>query len=229
MSELFHIFMKGKNCFEKGIATYNGYCFLFVDPNPLEFTSSKISSAGAFYGIEKRFLHSNVKDVDHLSDLLNYDIKIDLLFAGSLKTLVPTLQFGLGFETLFNVLVIVKTPDNKILPITYYYGPSGTAIGGLHSPEDIIKKVFKTGDLFVLDPFKLPKLKVKELLIALEGSLRKVPMTDFEGLYEHDCGKSLMGLEGGKPFISDNYITELDLKIKTKKLLNGFRQLKEYK
>lgn len=33
--------------------------------------------------------------------------------AGSLKILVPELQFG-GDETLFNVWMIVKTPDNKI-------------------------------------------------------------------------------------------------------------------
>ncbi len=211
---IFSEFLNGNNCVKKGLVSYRGYSFLFIDSSLFEFTSSRLSSAGAFYDVEKRFSHSNVKDLDHLFDLLLYDQKIDLLFAGSLKTLVPTLQFGLDHETLFYVLVIVRTPDNKIIPITYYYGPSGTSIGKIDCPEVLIKKILRNEKLKVLNPSNLSKAKIRQLLDALEGSLRKVPMTDFEGVYSHDHGTSLMGLENGKPFIIDNYIPIKDINLR---------------
>lgn len=131
-----------------------------------------------------------------------YDDKEDLLYAGSLKTLLPTLQFG-GDELLFKVWVLIKTPSDKIFPAKFYYGPSGTSLAGWRSWR--YNKVFQSDFRSIINfsPFDFSKEELEALIDAFECSLRQVPVTDFYGIYHHDEGQFLMGLKNTKPFIVD--------------------------
>jgi len=44
---------------------------------------------------------------------------------------------------------------------------------------------------------------LEEFIEALKFSLNKVPISDFEGIYEHDNGRELIGIRSGKPFIKE--------------------------
>jgi len=96
---------------------------------------------------------------------------------------------------------LVKTPDNKIFPATFYYGPSGTSLGGWRSwyYEKVFPKDFKS--VINFSPFDFSSNELELLIEALECSLKQVPTTDFYGIYQHDDGKFLMVLKGGRPFI----------------------------
>jgi len=50
-------------------------------------------------------------------------------------------------------------------------------------------------------PFNFSKIELEEFIEALVLSLDKVPTSDFEGVYEHDLGRELMGIRSGKPFV----------------------------
>jgi len=50
-------------------------------------------------------------------------------------------------------------------------------------------------------PFNFSKIELEEFIEALVLSLDKVPTSDFEGVYEHDLGRELMGIKSGKPFV----------------------------
>ncbi len=197
---------KGKDDIKKGALGFNGYGFIFKDEkNSKEnyvniLCSGKFADAGAYRGITEKALQ--LEKVKHLNELLSYEEKYDCLFAGSLKTLIPTLEFG-GDEILFYVWMFVKTPDGKQFPATFYFGPSGTSLGGWRMdeyegrfPEDFIK-------IINFSPFDLSKNDREGLIEALESVLRKVPIADFHAVYHHDLGNVLMGVRGSEPFIME--------------------------
>ncbi|MFX1409584.1 MAG: hypothetical protein ACFFA6_04480 [Promethearchaeota archaeon] len=195
---------KGNDNFKEGAVGFNGYGFVFRDYDYSskdsfinDIGSSKLCSFGAFKNIYKKFLRNENK-------LLNYDSKLDLYFGGALKTLIPTLKFG-GDEILFDVWMFVKTPKNQMFPATFYYGQSGTSIGGwsadyhLSTKGKTFPQNFKS--LINFSPFNFSHNELEGFIEALEYSLKKVPVSDFEGIYVHDLGKNLMGIRSGKPFI----------------------------
>ena len=51
--------------------------------------------------------------------------------------------------------------------------------------------------------FDIKGMDLEMLLDALEFALSKVSVSDFRGLYEHDFGKTEMGIIDGKPFSHD--------------------------
>ena len=197
--------VEGKDNIEKGAVGFNGYSFIFRDPpNSNEsyiktIGSSKFSSAGVWRG----FLLKAMEDIKSvkLGDPSLNDVRYDLLFAGALKTIIPTLKFG--GEILFHVWMLVKTPENKIFPATFYYGQSGTSLGGWKLSE--AKKVFPL-DFFSLinfSPFDFTNDELDVFIEAFELSLRKIPVSDFHGVFQSDMGYSLMGVKNGIPFIED--------------------------
>ncbi|HDZ18495.1 MAG TPA: hypothetical protein ENH75_09405 [archaeon] len=201
---------EGQDNFEKGAVGINGYGFVFKNfdnksknsfmiPNG----SSKLSSFGAFKDIYKKFI-KNQKKVPRFEKLLKYDPKLDLYIGGALRSLVPELKFG-GYEHLFGVWLLVKTPKNQIFPMTLYYDQSGTSIGAwtsnyyIFTEEKVFSQQFEA--LINFSPFSFSNIELEEFIEALGSSLNKVPISDFEGVYTHDLGKNLMGIRSGKPFI----------------------------
>jgi len=186
---------------------FNKYGFVFRDIYPSKSPyitsnlSSKVCGLGAFRELVERWEDKNYK-IRKLDDLLLYDDKEDLLYAGSLKTLLPTLEFG-GDEILFKTWVLIKTPDNKVFPAMFYYGPSGTSLGGWKSwrYDKVFPKDFRS--IINYSPFDLSNEELEALIEALECALRKIPTTDFYGIYQHDDGYALMGIKRGRPFIVD--------------------------
>ena len=200
-------FFNGSHDIKNGVIQAKDYCFLVLkemrDYDLSEF--AKLSAFGAYKGIHERFLNTRLENSDHFLDQLSYDVSIDLLAVGSLKTIIPNLEVG-GYESLFNALVVAKTPNNKIFPFIFYFGPSGTAIGSNDSESQILqilKEMFVTipVDVSTHSPFTFSKQELTNFLEAFASALRKVSTTDFQAVYEHDFGNKCMGIEKGIPFI----------------------------
>ncbi len=174
-----------------GVIGYDGYGFLF---RGFDFEVNIIRSSGFSH------IHTSYEDQN-----------VALYHAGALKTLVPSLTFG-GDEVLFDVWVLVKTPKGEILPLSFYFGASGLTLGA--SKLSLIKD---SEDLPVeyrnavnCDPFELG-LRDRELLTtALGRALSKVPTTDFEGVFRHDGGSTLMSLIKGVPSMEELNDYELE-------------------
>ena len=201
---------EGKDNFEEGAVGANGYGFVFRDYDHESkdsfisaYGSSKLCSIGAFKDVYNKFL-MNIDKLKDVKVLLNHNPKLDLYFGGALKTLIPKLKFG-GNETLFDVWVFVKTPKDQLFPGTFYYGQSGTSIGGwtpaytLFAKKRVFLRQFES--IINFNPFNFSKIELREFLEAFVISLGKVPISDFEGIYTHDLGSYLMGIKSGKPFI----------------------------
>ena len=214
----------GKDNFKEGAIGFNGYGFVFRDYDYkskdsfiIGDGSSKLCSIGAFKNIYKKSIEHQ-GPLKSPKDLLNYDPKNDLYFGGALKTLIPKLGFG-GYKQLFHVWMFVKTPQGKIFPATFYYGQSGTSLGGwspdyrvfLFAEERTFPQEFESVVNFT--PFNFSAVELEEFIEALELALDKVPISDFEGVYEHDLGRESMGLKSGKPFVK--YLEKKQKEIET--------------
>jgi hypothetical protein len=197
---------EGKDNIKEGAVGSNGYGFVFKDLNSnISFVtntnSHKYCEAGSMRNVIKNW--KKVKNFEELRDVSNFNEENDLLLVGSLKTLVPTLQFG-GFN-MFKIWMFVKTPEDHMFPATFYWGSSGVSIGGWASygitpfakkiifPEDFLEIVNFT-------PFKFTDNERELFLDAFEFALKKVPVSDFWGLFNRDIGNSYMGVRRGEPF-----------------------------
>lgn len=210
--------------FKEGAIGFNGYGFVFKkldhisqDSFVIGDGSSKLCSIGAFKGIYKKFIEHQ-GPLESPKDLLNYDPKNNLYFGGALRTLIPDVEFG-GYESLFHVWMFVKTPKGQMFPATFYYGQSGTSIGAwspdyrvfLFTEERRLPKEFEA--IVNFTPFDFSCTELEEFIEALELALDKVPVSDFEGVYEHDLGRESMGLKSGKPFVT--YLEKKQKEIRT--------------
>jgi len=196
----------GKDDLKQAAVGFHGYGFVFKDfKNSREsyvvtYHSGKFTEVGSYRGFAEQILQS--ERIKSLDDFGPKNDKGDYLFAGSLKTLLPTLEFG-GYESLFDVWMFVKTPECKQFPATFYYGPSGTSLGGWMSYKDSKGDYYFSGEfasIINFSPFDFSKVGRESLIEALECALRKVPASDFYGVYQHDGGNALMGVKSGKPF-----------------------------
>ncbi|MBY9016072.1 MAG: hypothetical protein KGD68_10305 [Candidatus Lokiarchaeota archaeon] len=202
----------GKENFKEGVIGFNNYGFIFRNFDYISKNSfiigdgsSKLCSIGAFKDIYRKSLELQ-GPLKSPKDLLNYNPKHDLYFGGALRTLVPNMKFG-GYESLFHVWMFVKTPKSQMFPATFYYGQSGTSIGAwspdyrvfLFAEERTFPQEFESNMNFT--PFNFSAVELEEFIEALELALYKVPISDFEGVYEHDLGRELMGIKSGKPFV----------------------------
>ena len=195
----------GKDDIEKAAVGFQGYGFIFRDPFNSNELFITVKSSGKFcaVGSDREFIKDYLKDkIKSAEQFLSYDTNYDILLAGSLKTLLPSLKFG-GDEILFFVWMFVKTPDDQRFPATFYYGPSGAALGGWHSEDYEKKDIFPENfsKLINFSPFDFTEDQLDALVEALECALRKVPVSDFYGVYQHDLGNALMGVQADTPFI----------------------------
>ena len=203
----------GKDNFKYGAVGSNGYGFVFKDfeshpeePYIATWGSHKLCGAGAYRdqlkNIKKK-LKSHYKS-DLFSDPLRYDHKLDLQLAGSLKTLIPTLQFGPQAELLFKVWMLIMTPEGQMFPATFYWGQSGLSIGAWSEYGSIFMEERDPLDDFpelkAFSPFEFTEDETGRFLDALEFALKKVPVSDFWGIYIGDWN-AYMGVKRGTPFI----------------------------
>jgi hypothetical protein len=196
---------KGFNIIERGVVGSNGYGFLFQDPNNSPF---KTSYSSKIFSLNLDIIQLWEFKKHSRKDILNYmdnEEKQNMLIAGRIKTLCPTLKFG-GHEILFEVWMFVRIPDERCFPATLYYGPSGLGLGGWKSFEDDSgEKIFPPDfeSIINYNPFDLSKNELIQLVDALNNALNIVPISDFYGMYVHDFGQSLMGVKFGRPFIRE--------------------------
>ena len=94
------------------------------------------------------------------------------------------------------------TPDGLFFPATFYYGASGTSLGGWHL-EDYKRFPREMRDEFNFSPFDLDKDELTGLIEAQMFALKKAPVSDFCGIYSHDLGNALNGVYDGVAFIQE--------------------------
>ena len=194
---------------EKAQVGSNGYGFIYFDFNNtsvdpvFRIGSGKVCGAGAHFGDFEKFMALDEIKFDKLSNIegLMRDIEHDLLLASSLKTLLPDIVFG-GDEQLFDVLMFVTTPDGLFFPATFYYGASGTSLGGWDS-EDYKTFPVEFRELINFSPFDFDKDGLTNIIEAQMFALQKVPVSDFCGIYRHDSGNALMCVHDGRAFIQE--------------------------
>lgn len=195
----------GEDDLKEAAIGFHGYGFIFKDLRDsnesyvITSQSAKVCEMGAYRDLLKRWFskHDRIQDLDNL---VLYNEKYDCLYFGALKTLLPKLKFG-GEEVLFYLWIFVKTPSGKQFPATFYFGPSGTALGGWHSQK--YDKIFPKDFTQAINgsPFNLSQDEREGLIEALECALKMIPVSDFYGIYHHDLGNALMGVKAGVPFI----------------------------
>jgi len=188
----------GKDDLMKAAIGFNGYGFIFRSFESVSQWTSNVPSSRATF-------------VEDLEDPKHYEMEIyhAVKYAASLKTLIPNMELG-GYEILFHVWMFVKTPDNKLFPAKFYYGPTGIAIGGYHPPLDKLKTMTKK-DLWSEDfaehvnfsPYGFNKDQREGFVKALRGALQKVPKSHFECVFKNDKGKFMMGYDYSGVIIED--------------------------
>lgn len=200
---------KGEDSIEEGAVGYYGYGFVLREFDDIIQTinfpgSNKVCCLGR----TKNELKDFKRKINVIENAEYYTYFDDILFIGSIKTLVPNLKLGKEYEYSFEVWMFVRTPDNKQFPVRVYYGPSGLAIGGWDpdwaynfTKDDrflsIFPKNFKSEINF--SPHDFSKDEIEAFSEAFELAVRKVPISDFLGIYMHDYGNRLMGIKNGKP------------------------------
>ncbi len=202
----------GQDKFKEGTIGFNGYGFVFrefdynsKDSFVIGDGSSKLCSIGAFRDLYERSLE-RLDSLEDLAEIVEYDRDSDLYFGGAIKTLVPDVEFG-GYEDLYCVWMFVKTPQGKMFPTTFYHGKSGASVGAwspdyrafLFAEERTLPQDFES--IVNFSPFNFTKIELEEFIEALKLALNKVPISDFEGVYEDDFGKELMRIKSSEPFV----------------------------
>jgi len=200
---------QGQDDLSAGVIGYGGYSFAFRNPKPngeqepYVFTvgSSKVSAFDIRGEIN---LPSRILNSKTFEEMISENDLRAPIYGGKIKTLLPTLKFG-GYEKLFFTWMFVKTPQEHTFPATFYYGPSGLAIGGWYSEDYEEDNQFYPEFLNIINysPFSMEYKELEALCDALKSALDKVPATDYYAQYGHDVGTSLMGVKRGKPFISE--------------------------
>ena len=190
----------GDDNFKEGAVGSNGYSFVFkaLDSKFKYITSNnsyKYCGAGSCrYTLENFYKHG----------ILWSDTFYDLHLVGSLKTLIPTLQFG-GLEELIDSWMFVRTPKGRMFPTTFYWGQSGLSIGGWRGKGEhpyrrervLPKNITK---IINFSPFDFTDDEKGCFLDALEFALKKVPISDFWGIFTFEAVHFLMGIKNGRPF-----------------------------
>jgi len=194
--------------YEEKVLHFQGHNFVFRDrwlesrkSYVKSLYSSKFSSAGVWRKVIKESME-NLDKIRSLDELNLEDTKLDFLFGGSLKTLLPTLKFG-GYETLFAVWMFVETPEGYIFPATFYYGQSGTSVGGwrLDETKDVFPPEFYS--IINFSPFNFSPDELDAFIEALELSLKMVPVADYYGIFQGDNGYTLMGVKDNRPYLME--------------------------
>jgi len=197
---------KGKSNFNKGAVGSNGFGFVFRNVSCMEnhinlIYTSRICNVGTMRKFTKALQNKRISDL-----LFEYsDIGNDLLYIGAIKTLVPSLEFS-NDDFLFDVWMLVKTPEDKIFPATFYYSKSRLAIGGWN-PNSIMSLPGKSNSFpkelekyINFNPFELDEEEKDSLVSAIETALKKVPVSDFEVIFRDDYEDYLMAIKDGDPF-----------------------------
>lgn len=203
---------EGKDNIKEGAVGYYGYGIVFRDIDDITKKMDISYSGGVFpVGTTRKVMQDWDKDrIKEFDDFLRHTPHDDMLLAGAVKTLVPTLEFGGEYEHLFEVWMFIKTPEDRRFPATLHYGKSGLVIGGW-DPErasfyindvDLIPKFPKRFNTIInFSPHDFSEEEKESLAEAFEHALRKVPVSDFYGIYKHDSGNRLMGVKEGRPII----------------------------
>ena len=197
----------GVDNIQDGAIGSSGYGFLFMNedslPECVRFCGGgRLYPLGSMKDFAIEYEKHVIKDFSNFSgdELFYQDIKI----IGSVKTLVPDARFGDpdNQDIMFEVWLFVRTPDKRTFPARIYYGPTRLAIGKWNFYRVCDSKAaIEFESLFNYDPSKFSLIEKQELAIAIELALMKVPVSDFLGILNHDCGYRVLSIYRGRSIV----------------------------
>lgn len=99
--------------------------------------------------------------------------------------------------------MFVKTPEGYIFPATFYYGQSGTSVGGwrIHRAKEVFPPEFFSFINF--SPFNFTPDELDAFIEALELSLKMVLVADYYGIFQGDDGYTLMCVKDNIPYLME--------------------------
>ncbi|TFG19489.1 MAG: hypothetical protein EU529_16260 [Promethearchaeota archaeon] len=185
---------RGKDNIERGAVGHKGYSF--VIRNVDNFREIYVPFSYQTYELVGD-MHNEIKDRKEgkfiLDNLYRY-FEINALLIGSLKTILPSLKFWDAKESdiLFEVVLIIKTPEGKIFPLIYYYDRYRMALGTCKVNLEI----------FNFDPRSLSQEERFDLAEVFENALKKVPLSDYKTIYPGHDEPWHIGVINGRPFFT---------------------------
>jgi len=196
---------RGQDNINAGAFGSNGYGFVFKDLTASKgsYIVSLGSSKLVAFNIKAELTYlSRVSKSSSLEEMLTPEDLCALIYAGKLKSLLPSLKLG-GYERLFKSWFFAETPKAQTFPGTFYYGPSGLAIGGWHSEDYKAYEQFRPEFLGIINfsPFSMNTKELIDFCDAMKMALDKIPIADYYAQFSHDWGTTLMGVKQGKPFM----------------------------
>jgi hypothetical protein len=184
---------EGKDNINRGCVGSSGFGFRFIDKKEAKSLLLLATSQLRCLRDPQEFIRDIESSNKNISDYLLKSEREAIKLAGAVKTLAPSVEYG-GFELLFEVFVLTRTPENHFFPLIFYYGASGLALGGFNIDSWEDRETL--GIPFNYNPFKYNDQDLEALAEALHLALLKIPTSDFYGVYKHDFGNTLMGLKG---------------------------------
>lgn len=126
-------------------------------------------------------------------------------YIGAVKTLVPSLVLG-GSEIAFETWLLTKTPDNKIIPLIFYYGRRGYCLGGWNEISFNLLREYKQkqgqwNEMFTHQLFDLSEKECEQIVFYLLWCLGKIPLINFKCTLTNDYFYTYMTYENDKPNI----------------------------
>lgn len=210
--------IKGASHLDKNALEYNDYLFIFkswreLPPEICKAYSHKVSNIGLMRNFNEVI---KKKKMDPISLIMKLE-KQNLRLAGSLKTILPHMVFG-GEEVLFDIWMLVRTPENQIFPANLYYGVSQFCVGGWSSyllprSKEIDKNNGKNYqpskmlfpsefmELINFSPYNFNEGQLESFVEAIELGLNRIPPSDFQCKLKFSGTSFIFGLQSGKPYI----------------------------
>ncbi|MFX1445531.1 MAG: hypothetical protein ACFFHV_19105 [Promethearchaeota archaeon] len=205
--KLLELATNGKDNIEQGAIGYRGYGFVFRDHNFIEELGNGFIFYNYFVGVGGSYLmRKGLREEKEKfgEDIFYYYDLIDALMIGSLKTLLPSLKFmdAEYSDTLFNIWVIIRTPQQKIFPVIYHFDRNRMGLGDLYWEEmRIYSQAYPLMCNSSLKEFT--KDERDELADAFCNALKKVPTTDFRTIYPGHDEWFLIEINNGIPLFEE--------------------------
>ena len=93
--------------------------------------------------------------------------------------------------------MLALTPKRHFFPLVFYYGASGLALGAFDADPDSLE-IDRLKGTVNFNPFFYGECELESLRKSFLSALKRVPPSDFYGVYRGDLGNYLLGLKGGR-------------------------------
>jgi len=207
--KLVNLAAEGKDYIEMGSVGYGGYGFVFRDLDFFEHFPGELNRYRPIVNVGDQPIEKIIRSQGECDrDEFYYYYYLKVLMIGSLKTLLPSLEFkdAKKSDILFEVWVIIKTPQGKIFPLIYHYDRYRMALGISPTYSDVTWLLPRNyRDIFNVNPNDLTREERATLAETFENALKKVPTSDYRTIYPGHDYSSHIEINNGVPLFADVY------------------------